>query len=192
MAVDRADAGEVPVRVVGEIDDGGGVRARAVIDAQRVAGELVRDVDRERPRVAHLAVGAHVAQREARVVRIDDRPHVCVEAVRSSVQRVLPVVLRQLVPDSVEDERPVRDPVRVAADGRAAEVRTRDVLVERVVAEHDVRAVGEAELLDRRPVRDHGELDAGGARQRVPADRLAGGRLTERGLPHRVRRPGSA
>src|SRR5581483_12479712 len=94
-------AGQVPVRVVGEVDDRGPVRRRAVVDRQPVVVvQRVHHVGGERAGVAHLAVGADVAEPEADAVLtggLGGVPDLLIEAGGAAVQAVAVVVDRQVV-----------------------------------------------------------------------------------------------
>jgi hypothetical protein len=145
VVVDRAAAlaRQVPVHVVGEVDDRGPVGGGLVVDAPvAVPGERVRDLRRQRAGVAHLAVGAGAAQDQAHVGaggELLHGPYVLVEAVGPAVQVVPAVVDGELVVLAVEGEPAAGDAVAVPADD-GAEVRAgRLVLLDRPETERHVR-----------------------------------------------------
>src|SRR6266545_1378203 len=148
VAVDVAGAlaGQVPVVVVGEVDDRLEVavadEVRTVVHADLVlVGQRVGDLARQGARVALVAVGAGEGehQGDAVVVLLGGRgPDVLVEADGAAVEAIGRVVDRQLVGGAVEAELAERDAVGIAA-GDAAEVRALgDVVGEVVEAERDV------------------------------------------------------
>lgn len=144
VVLDRAAAlaGQVPVDVAGEVDDGGLVGGGLVVDAPVAApGEGVRHLRPERARVAHLAVDAGVVEHQAGVRAVGeglDVPDPVVEAEGAAVQGVLPVVDGELVLLAVQGETALGDAVAVPPD-QGAEVRAAgDVVVEVVEAQRDV------------------------------------------------------
>ena len=122
VVLDRAAAlaGEVAVRVVGEVDDRGLVGGGLVVDAPvAVPVERVGDLRPQRAGVAHLAVDARVVQVQADVgARGEalDVPHLLVEALGAAVQAVHAVVDGELVRLAVQGELALGDAVAVAAD----------------------------------------------------------------------------
>jgi hypothetical protein len=186
LVVERAaTAREVPVRVVGEVDDGRPVRRRAVVDAPFVRrGQRVAHRHVEPAGVVLVAVLARQRQLERdaavglRRQRLD-RPPALAEAARPAVQSVRAVVARQRVGLAVEREAAVADAVGVAADERA-EVRIALFVVgERVEAEDDVGAaagaVGAAERRDDAAVVDRLQHQAAAVVERVLDDLAAVG-----------------
>src|SRR5215216_6384576 len=148
VAVDvaRALAGQVPVGVVGQVDDRLQVAVAdqpgPVVHADLVAvGERVGDLVGQPPRVALVTVGAGEAEHQPHAVPVPHRgggPHVLVEADRATVEAVGRVVDRQLVGLAVELEPAQGDAVGIAA-GDAAEIRALGLVVGDVVeAEGDV------------------------------------------------------
>src|SRR5215212_2361860 len=123
--VARALTGQVPVGVVGQVDDRGGVGGRLVAHAQGVAVvEGVGDGGVQGARVVLLAVGADPVEPdpdEPAAPHHAGLPDPLVEADVAAVQVVGRVVDGQLVGDAVEGEAALVDAVGVAA-GDAAEV----------------------------------------------------------------------
>src|SRR5690606_16995814 len=136
-------AGQVPVDVAGEVDDGGPVGAGLVVDAPvALPGQRVGDPDAQRARIAHLAVGAGQAQVETDVGAPGERLHVpdpLVEALLPAVRAVLAVVDGQLVRPAVQGEAAPVDAVAVAADQGAEVGAGGDVGLQAAEAERDVR-----------------------------------------------------
>ena len=172
VVVDRphALARQVPVGVVGEVDDRGLVRRRGVVHLEVVAlVERVVDLHLQRAGIAALAVGARARHLQSDLAAARERlsvPDALVEALEPAVQAVRAVVDVELVRRAVERELRGADPVAVAADDRAEvrRVRRRRVAAPQRVAgqvgeaERHVRLpaapVGRPQLLDDPAVRD--------------------------------------
>src|SRR5215211_4770989 len=182
--VARALTGQVPVGVVGQVDDRRGVGGRLVPHAQGVAVvEGVGDGGVEGAGVVLLAVGADAVEPHPDEPAAPDHagvPHPLVEADVAAVQVVGRVVDGQLVGDAVEGEAALVDAVGVAA-GDAAEVGVAglEVALERVEAEGDVGlvavAVGHPQRLDGAAVGDQLHLHAAPIGQGVAVDHGAVG-----------------
>ncbi len=148
--------GQVEIGVVGEVHDGGGVRRRAVVDAElAVAGERVTDHRLKRPRIALLAVRAGIGQLHGRIgvasiAHDASRPHLVAEARRPSMQVKRRAIPGELIRRTVQGERSARDAVGVTA-GDGAEVGVAFQVIREVVeAQHDVRRPpGTVRRLDR-------------------------------------------
>ena len=178
-------AAEVEVGVLREVDRRGLVRRRLVLeDDLVVVGEEVGDGGGEGAGEALLAVRAHAREHDALAALVGERlgvPDHLVEPDVAAVERVRPVVRRQLVGLAVELELGPADPIPVPADD-GAEVRVGlavgvgGVARDRVEAEDDVVEVavgigdeerGEDAAVVRRlhheavRVRDGVELDGG-------------------------------
>jgi hypothetical protein len=184
----RAAVAQVPVGVVREVHDGGGVAARLEVDAQRVVrAEPIGDHHVEVPRIALVAVGAPVREAHAHAVALAELvgpPDHPVEPHGPAVQVVRGLVRGEHDLAAVEGEAPPRDAVRAAADGAAEVGMVRQVGCERVEAEHHVAeaagAVAHEEAHQARPpggelgagsrrVREHEALDGGPVGQRSEA-----------------------
>ena len=113
-------AGEIEVRVIGEIDDGVFVGRRGVVEFQFAACERVADDRGQRAGIAGFAILADVGQLDA-AGNFFALPNLIVEAVRAAVERVGRVVDRQVVGLAVERELAFGDAVGVASDERAEE-----------------------------------------------------------------------
>ena len=196
--VPRPLAGEVEVGVVGEVDHRRLVGRRLVVDVQLVpVVEPVEDLDRQRSRVALLAVGGRVRQAHADGAarpHLGGRPHAAVEAARAAVEAVRRVVDRELERLPVDRERALGDAVAVAADDRAEVrvalvVRLARVAADVAEAERDVlqapAAIGDADRLDRAAPGDDRDGHAAVVRERVLVDRRAVGQRAERRLDDR-------
>ena len=136
------DAGEIEEAVIGQIDDGRLVGHRGHFHRKLgAAGNAVGDVGLELAGIALLAVRADIGQRdEGRGSLADggDGPGLAVEAGQPAMQGVGAVIGRQLKARAIQFERAVRDPVGVAADGRAKEAPDREIAGEIVAAEDDI------------------------------------------------------
>ena len=177
-----ARAFEVPIGVIGQINDGIFIGGRMVIDLQRVVvGQRVDDVDLKRPRVAFLAVGTgQVQPQPGTPARLDRRhlPDLLVEADFAAVQAVDAVVDRQRVLLAVEREFALGDPIGVAPD-ECAEIGAGifDIALDVVIAEQHIAhlslAVGDHNGIDDAAVA--ADLDDHPVRvgERVEPDRLA-------------------
>jgi hypothetical protein len=139
---DRAVAREVPVAVVGHVDQRRLVGGRRHLDLELVViGQRVDGRRGHRAGIVLLAVGRHVREHQRRTggvslaLRLPDH---LVPALLAAVQVMRRVVRVQLVRLAVELEGRVLDPVRDAADD-GAEIRARlHVVADVVEAEHDV------------------------------------------------------
>src|SRR5215211_4066779 len=177
--VARALTGQVPVGVVGQVDDRGGVGGRLVAHAQGVAVvEGVGDGGVQGARVVLLAVGADPVEPDPHEPAALDHaglPDPLVEADVAAVQMVGRVVDGQLVVDPVEGEAALVDAVGVAA-GDAAEVGVAraEVALQGREPEGDVGppalAVGHPQRLDGPAVGDQLHLHTAGVGEGVAVD----------------------
>src|SRR5215470_8708658 len=65
-------------------------------------------------------------------------PQTLVEPLKTTVQSVVTIILRQVVCGSIESEFPMRDPVTVPPDQGAEESLVRQISLDAVIAKHDV------------------------------------------------------
>jgi exodeoxyribonuclease VII large subunit len=162
--------------VVRQVDDGGGVRDRAVLDGQRpLLVERVAGGDVQPPGIAALARLAAQRQQHAAVLRLRHLPQAAMEGGHAAaVQMVVVVVALELVLPPFELEAALRDAVGVPPDRAAEVVPMREVRGRRVVPQHDVRArtgrVRYPQGLQRRAERQHRGFAAPRVRQRDGLD----------------------
>src|SRR5256714_1922620 len=123
----RRVAGEIPVRLLRQIDWRRLVGCRSVINDQSIirrqclGGGCV-----QRPRITFLAVWTCVVERDALSPLILKRPrvpHDLVEAAQSTVQTVRTIVDCECIRHAVEREVSARDSVCITPNGRAEEKR---------------------------------------------------------------------
>ena len=174
-------AGEIEIRVVGEIDDGFLVAGRGISDPQCV--RIRQGVDHTHFQIsgeAFLAVLAEVGkfQRLAVFGRNNfSGPDGLVEALDAAVQTVFTVVLRERVGFAVERELGVPDAVSVAAHERAEKTLVIHVAVGVVVTENHVRqlavAIRHLEGDDRSAIVGDGGFRAAFSGQHIKIEGLA-------------------
>ena len=70
----------------------------------------------------------------------DNPPVAAIEALQPAMQRIGPVICRELHLGAVEHEARAGDAVGIAPDGRAEELPPGEISLERVMTEHDVVA----------------------------------------------------
>ena len=111
---------EVEVSVIGQVEHGGFVGGRAVIDLEFVlVGQRVHDFDRQVAGKVFFSIFAQVGELERLTCaagNIFGSPHPLVE---TTMQMIVTVILGQRVSDAVKGEGGVRDSVRITSDGRA-------------------------------------------------------------------------
>lgn len=160
MVQDVPATGQVEVGMLRQVDDGGFVGGRLVVDHQRVrVGQCVGDRRPQRARIALLAVGTHVRKAHAGLVPVRERlgfPEHLVEPFQSTVQVVGPIVGRQLVGLAVEHEASAADTVGIATDHRADVGMGLQIGRKTVKAQHHIApvplAIGHPNGADDRPV----------------------------------------
>jgi hypothetical protein len=193
---DRAAvAGQVEVRVVGQVDHGGGVGGRGVVvvDLRAAHGEGDRDLQRAREPVLPRRAGAAQGDR-TRPVGLDDdrirREDLPVEPVGPAVQRGAVLVARDVVAHAVDAERAPRDAVRVAAD-RGAEIGLVVRITCRVQPEDDVavRSVAVRRSEQRQPRAQCGDASLEDRAAEVDQRIRGGWCIEDRVHPHRVAAP---
>ena len=112
----RVVARQVPVCVVGEVDDGGLVGLGFEFEAQFIAlGPLVSGRRGQLAGIAHFAVGRHVLEYGGRIGVLYKCPHLVLEAFGAAVEAVGTVVDRQGVLNAVECEVTLGNAVGKAA-----------------------------------------------------------------------------
>jgi hypothetical protein len=185
VVLDAARARQVPVGVVGEIDDRGRVGGGPVLEAQLVALHLVGDADLQRAGEAVLPGGAGPVQGDGAPVRLADLPLHRVEGPGAAVQGCAGLVRGDPVLDAVELEDAAGDAVREPAHAGAQVGRVAPIGVGVGETQRDVcpatLPVGRADRADPCAVTDHVHLEPAaaqtdgveGARRRL-GDRLHG------------------
>src|SRR2546426_1083264 len=130
---------QIPVRVLREIHGRRLVTRGLVVHDQLIARrEGVGEARDQRPRESFLSILARIAQRDARAavgLELLAGPFDLVESAYATMQRVRPIVVREVVRRALEGELTVRDAIGVAADDRAEVRRVLDVAGETVEAE---------------------------------------------------------
>src|SRR6266550_5077545 len=128
--------------MVGEIKDGVLIGGSGVVDAQFVLiGQRVDHLGSQVARTALFAIFADIGQFQRLPMTAGDilgRPQTLVEALQSAVQRVVTIVLGDVVGRPIEDELSVSDAIGVAADDGAEKRFVGEVAVELVVAQNDI------------------------------------------------------
>ncbi len=156
VAQDIALAGQVEVRVVGQVDRRGLVGDGVESDTQFViVAQFVYRGGFQVARVALVAVRAQVAEDQAGRLRRGEGfglPQAAMKAIGAAMQVVDAVVQVQLMGFAVQREAAVGDAVAVAANQRAEIIRVAHVGRDVVIAEHhighDAVAVRHVELRD--------------------------------------------
>src|SRR4051812_28153061 len=134
-------AGEIEVAVLREADWRRAVGCRDVVDDERILiGERVRDADLQVSRETVVAIRALERERDERFIVADclRRPEAAVEGIRTAMELVAPIVRGKLVRLAIDRESCAADPVRITTDQRADEIAIVQIVVERIVAKHDV------------------------------------------------------
>src|SRR5882762_8620563 len=135
-------AGEVEVRMVGEIDDRFLVGGGGIVDSKFVLiGQRVDHLGRKVSGKTLLAVFAPISQLQSLPVVAGDilgGPDSLVEALETAVQGVVGIVFGHVAGDTVERKLAVGDTVRVSADESAEERFVGQIAVELVVAQDDI------------------------------------------------------
>src|SRR5690606_20905862 len=139
---DVPPAGEVEVGVLREIDDGGPVRGRGVVEAESVVvGEGIHRADGKRPGVSLLEVRTHIAEFKGRTLRGLPGlggPDTLVKPPDPAVEMVRAVVRREGPRFAVEHEPSLGDAVAVTPDQATEVGRVPEVSPKLVVAEHHI------------------------------------------------------
>src|SRR5579885_936329 len=139
--VTRTRSFQVPVCVIGQVYDRELVGSGSVIDAQLVGvRQMIYGGRLEIARESFLAVFAAICELQAAIGEFARRPDALIKSPAAAVQRVLAVVLIQLVFDSVQRKARMPDAIGVAADqGSEERARVGEVAVEGVEAERNIR-----------------------------------------------------
>src|SRR6185436_13651400 len=91
--------------------------------------------------IALFAISARIRKCYGRMVAVLDRdnpPVAAIEPFQPAMQRIGPVICRELHLGAVEHEARAGDAVGIAPDGRAKELPPGEVTLERLMTEHDV------------------------------------------------------
>ncbi len=135
---------QVEIGMIGEVDDGGTVCLRAILEPQRIApGDDIGHLEGDSAGEALIAVRTDVTKGKARfgpVGAIDDAPHRLVESDPSAMEAVVAVVLGQAIFAAVEDEGRAANAIGIAPDQRAEIGVLRDIIRERGQRQDDVGA----------------------------------------------------
>ena len=109
---------QIPVRMVGEVDQGGGVGGGGVVEAKFIgSGHGVAHRDCEGSGIAFLTVGAVQPEFDGLPRQLLSLPQAGVEALHAAVQGVGAVVAGELIAVRVQLELPLGEAVGDASDG---------------------------------------------------------------------------
>ncbi len=166
----RTFAGQVPIGVVAQVDDGRRIGAGAVFNRQAaIAFERVGGGDRQRAGIALVAVGADVAQGGAIRLGLDHVPDHLVEATGAAVQAVGAIVGGHAVFASIQREPAAGDAIGEAPDDGAEILRLGQRGLQRRVAQHHVGVLAVAirhfQRMQRRAQRQYARLHAAAVAQ---------------------------
>jgi hypothetical protein len=122
------------------------------------------------------------------VLNPDNPPVAAIETFQSAMQRIGPVIDRELHRGAVEHETSARDAVRIAADGRAEILPPGEIAIENVMTEHDVVVtsgdVRHQQSLQARAIGDDAGFQSGVVLQDNALDLAAIRQHTEAGTRH--------
>ena len=113
-------SGQIEISVIGEIHDRLLVRSRRILDLQIFSCERITHHGGQRSRKSLIAIGTDVGQLNS-VRDLFCFPDRFVESLCASMQRVITVILRNLIALPVQGKLPARDPVSIAPNQRAKE-----------------------------------------------------------------------
>ena len=148
MIQDVTLRGKIEIGVIRQIDHGVFVRRGPILNPQIALHQGVPNHSRHVARITRLAIFALITQFHTILDRLC-LPHHVVEAVRSTVKRVLSVIQRQGVLLAIQRKAAVRDAIRIAANDRPEErngsrVEIGYVSIEIVETKHHVRRLAVA------------------------------------------------
>ena len=131
----RARTGQIEKAVVGEIDHGRPIGPRRHVERQlHRSGQAPGHLHVERAGITLFAVGAGMRECHGRTVAVLDRdnpPVAAIETFQPAMQRVGPIVDRELHLAAVEHEARAGDAVGIAADGGPEELPPGEIAIER-------------------------------------------------------------
>ena len=155
---------EIEIRVIGEVDNGGFVALRLVIDAKLIfVSEGVSDFHLEIPWVIFFAILAVVRELNRGLVFLGHHrfslPMFARKTRAASMQMILPVVGGQFVFDPVQRELRVADTIGKTANHRRRPSEASEIFIQGFRAEEDIRgtplAIQNLQFADDRSVLHH-------------------------------------
>ncbi len=140
----RPRTGQIEKAVIGEIDHARTIGPRRHVEHEfHRPGKAPGHLHVQRAGIALLAIGTGVGKRHGRMICILDRdnpPVAAIKTLQPAMQRVGPVIRRELHLSAVEREARAGDAVGIAPDGRTKELPSGEISLERLMTEHDVVA----------------------------------------------------
>ena len=164
----RAGAGQIEEAVIGEIDDRGAIGPRRHVEREfHRPGQAPGHLDLQHAGIALFTIGAGTRKGYCRTRALldpDNPPVVAIETLGPAMQRIGPVIGRELHHGAVEREARARNTIGIASDGRAKILPPGNISIERVMTEHDVVAaaggIRHQQRLQRRAIGDDAGLES--------------------------------
>ena len=128
---------KIEVRVVSHIHNGRLVSFRFVTDIDRIIvcqlhQHFTSDISRE----TFFAIFCRVSQFQFLRIRLNGIKHTVLESLRTAMQAVTVIILRQLILSTVQSKSTLVDTVSITADACSEVRRLADIILNRIEAEH--------------------------------------------------------